>query len=300
MEWDKIKQYLIIVFIGINVFLFIFNYNLQKDDYRLTKDQQTLLSEVAKKNDFVIYSNYLTTYKPMAQIKVKRDTFNKDKIINEVFTEKPTINLGNNNIETYTSSTQSLVFDGNTVTYKNKKAKEPYKNDIAVDIEVIKSLGKETADKFVVGEFEYELSKKGFKSLNNGYRMTYYEKYKGSYIFSNTISVDITAQGIVDSVVMVRYKPMGMEKKKRDIYPVDEAIYNVIYYIRENIEQGKSGIYHVGEIDLGYYTPDIVYEAAANPCYRITLVPADASTGQKSKIIYVDAYTNEIYEQTKG
>lgn len=290
MEWIKIKKYLIIIFLFINLFLLGFNYLIERNRYTLSSYDNNLLKEVVSDNGMPIYTKYPNDFYPMSQIMMQEYNFDEEKMADQVFTIEYKVINHDNGKTTYTNSkeTEKLVFDNQHIDYTNEEGKFDINEGEDMRSQAI-ALAKEFASLLTNDEYNFVLLSHDVMKEDEIYKIKLCEEYKGNKIFSNFVSVIVTKEGIVEAE-FERYAPTGYQGRKRDIYPVDEVLYNVLYYIREKYEDAN---FALEEIDKGYYanTNAIDYEATANPSYRIPLMNLNTGEGQ---IIYVDAYSNEI------
>ncbi|WP_105617323.1 hypothetical protein [Vallitalea okinawensis] len=291
MEWIKIKKYLIAIFLFINLFLFGFNYLIERNRYTLSSNDNNLLKEVVSDNGMPIYTKYPNDFYPMSQLMMQEYHFNEKEIADQVFTAESKVSNYDNGKTTYTNinnEVEKLIFDQQRINYVNEDGKFDINDKNNIRDEAI-TLAKKFASLLTNDEYDFVYLAYDMKKENEIYEVTLCEEYKGNKIFSNYLKVIVTKEGIIEAEYE-HYAPTGYLGSEREIYPVDEVLYNVLYYIEENYENAN---FALEDIDKGYYTNNIIidYEATANPSYRIPLM--NLNTGQ-SQIIFVDAYTNEI------
>lgn len=274
---------------ALNSILFIMNYETNIKKYQLSSVDENRIREILSDDNIIVY-RVLPNYYPLPQLKMQKYDFDVQKIVKQVFNEDyKKAYLKNKTTYTNKDETEFIEFyeAERKIKYQNEEGKfdiDNYKKEEAQKI----------AMKFAnwIIDEEYELKPVTPQLDRDGYFIfNFYEVYKDYDIYSSYISVKVTEKGVTEAEI-VRYKPIKFHGNKREIYPIDEVLINVLGYINEHIEGRPVIIDYIG---IGYYIDKQTMGnvSIANPYYIIILNHAEGET----QIIHVDAYTNEIIAQ---
>lgn len=296
MNWNKVLNVFIIILVVVNLGLFGFDKYNEQFKYVLTNERVEQLTRVMNLKG-VQYNGFLSgdvkNYYPMTSVELEAPSADKESIIKRILTDEvPETRMESMPVrERVFTETQSLTFfygeDRGVVYYEGSGSHyQPKDMTIeAVDI-VAKAFAKDMFGEDVV------MTITDRKMSNDSFRIEMNEVFNDRIIFQTSIQLQITSEGIKEATA-VRYKPLETVGNRESVYPLDEVMYNLIYYL-ENEEADQEGILdklEIRDIDLGYYIVDsnrnkLVYEV--EPYYRFIF--------ESGEIYYVNGFTNVIYK----
>ena len=273
--------------------LFINQKNYESERYIMSDSRADQVRKVLNEVGISIYT-YIPGYYPQTQLRLESPTLDKDKIIQKILGDTYESRLDDDYFaERIFNDQQELTFymgdQKGMLYYKLKEGEKAYIPEDLTDASVRKVILQFAEDLF--GE-DTNMQPTYWKEIEGaGYRIELNESYKGNLVLQSYIKLYITMDGIEEALA-IRYKPIEFSGGKQNIYPFDEVIYNLMYYLEENneiqVEGSGRGIRH---IDIGYYVVD---EGARNltfradPYYRVIFNDGD--------VYYINAYSNVIYK----
>ncbi len=295
LNWNKVLNVFIIIFLGFNLLLFMNQKNYESERYVMSDSRVRQMERVLNERGIGIYT-YIPGYYPQTQLRLESPTLDKDNIIQRVLGEVYESRLDNDYFaERIFNEDQELTFymgeQKGMMYYKLKDGAKAYAPEDLTDASIRKVILQFSEDLF--GE-ETNMQPTYWKEVDGeGYRIELNESYKGNLIFQSYIKLYITMNGIEEALA-IRYKPIEFSGDKQNVYPFDEVIYNLMYYLEEEYSESQieqSGRRTIRYIDVGYYVVD---EGARNltfradPYYRVIFEDGD--------VYYINAYSNVIYK----
>jgi len=292
MNWNRVINVFLLIFALLNIFLWRYQIQYEENRYTINQVRKDQLSTVLSNNGISSYV-FLPEYYPTSQLELEAPSIDKNEISTSILGDDYTrglkdgmevheSNLGS--ITYYTDVKQSYIFyKGSGVKYLPKDL-----TSSAVD-QVAKEFARDLFGKDVKMEITVRKNIKDSEE-EAGYQLEMNEIFRDKIIFQTFIKLRITRQGIMEALA-VRYKPLDYYGNNKNIYPYDEAIYSLIYYMKENETQDIEGEGHISDVDIGYYIMDVDtrrYEYQVDPYYRIIF--SDGS------VYYINAYTNDVFE----
>ena len=280
MDWKRVKKIIILLLIVLNAGLFVLN-RYYNNDYRVTQSEQNAVYKILSQNGIGIYTDIITSYKPMKQLDVtvtspdieelKKMFFDKDE---EVKTE---VEFEQAILKSYSAE---LVAEDSRLYFTCPTGKGELKG---VGKDAAKRLAQEFMDNMGDIYSEYVLDRITYK--NGGYQLEYYEYYDGWKVFCNYCIFFIDENGI-KTIESENYDINGFVEDNRDICASSEA---VLTYIYSNKDKNKKGTF-IEDMELGYAlkeSEEIVDGSKIRlvPCYYIYLLNED-----EPFVVY--AYTN--------
>lgn len=292
MNWNKVLNVFILIFLMINIALFLYQGYYEEVRYTLSAEKEAQLSKVLNSNGISIYK-LIPSFYPKSQLELKVPSDDRESIVERVLGTKVSSRIEANGLgERVFTDTESLVFYVGTqlglIYYTGTDDKYRPKNMTLSEIESVAS----AFSKELFGE-DVEMVITAEKATEGGYRIEMNEKFKDSIIFQSYIKLLITQNGIEEALA-TRFEPIGQVGQRKNIYPFDEIMYSLMYYLYDEIHASSDSDDKlkkiVRDIDIGYYlidanVKDIVMQA--DPYYRVIFEDGD--------IYYINAYTNDIY-----
>lgn len=291
MNFSRILNIFIILFLIANITLYgIYEYR-SKEVYTLTSEKEMLLTEVLGENNMCIYC-LLPNFKPMKVMNVRKKKIDENKIRKQTFGDVKV---------TFKGLKQQYIYKNETLTickgtkegliyYTNSYDKQIENNFNKSDIE---KFGKDIIKKLTTDD-SLILTAIGPGDDNKYYQLEYNDLFKGQTIFNNSASLIFYEDGKINGIVLNDYEPIRLKGESKEIYPVDEVLYQFMHSIRE---KGNEELIRIMGIDIGYYIVDegITNEddiIDAEPCYRIRL--------GNNEVHYINAYTNKNISYRKN
>lgn len=289
MNWAKVKNILIIIFLILNGALGYMNYQKRIEAFTLTKQQESNIKKLLYDNNIMVYTLLPQKYPSMRKLLLApkpMDGEEQRKFLKEIFGGSEDLSISTITSEQYEKQT--------VYSKKNEKVGFStgyifYRADLSLKSPKIytKEGSKKLADEFL-DRLGYRLSSLewDFKEEDGNYKYIYYETYNGKFIYNSYIEFLIKPQGI-EKVDIYEMKPIKYAELSRSIYAPDEMLFGFMNQVKKFKEPQK--ILVIQKIDLGYLVESEkpwLKEGEAIPYYRITL--ADG------RYFYMNAYTNEM------
>jgi regulatory protein YycI of two-component signal transduction system YycFG len=285
MNFGKILNIFIVLFLIVNILLFgIYGYK-NKMNYSIKGEKEKLLIEVLNNNNVYVYC-LLPEFHPKKRLRIEIKKVEEEKLKKSMFGNSETVYKRLPLELSYTKDNEKLVI------YKGgaKKGEIYYINTDVMDeedfdISFIQKLSKKLMNKLTIKE-NMILTSTQHDDYNKYYQLEYNDKFKGQTIFSSYANFRFYKNGIVEGEVTNQYKPTKFVGHKKELYPIDEVLYKFMDNIRK---KDNNELIKIKGIDIGYYIDE---EDISNkdifdiePCYRIRL--------GNNEVYYINAYTNK-------
>ncbi|VDN48052.1 conserved protein of unknown function [Petrocella atlantisensis] len=284
MNMQKMLNGFIMIFLIINLGLFLFIYQRDVSRHTLSGERIDQLERILEKNDIYLL-DHLPDFHPKSKLRVSMPVDIEKELV-EVFFQNEEVRFTiSANAHTHETAVERLTFD-----QVNEKGRVFYGSNEPTFVpknllghEKLKSAN-DFVDKMTLGKGKYELTDQRDGDVFSIYY--YNERFLGELIFSNETVVRMEEKGITEARA-IRYVPQGFVGNPLELFPADEALYKFMSYIRAFEDTTLT----ITDFDLGYAIGQSPLENVIwmeiEPYYRIKL-----STGQT---YFINAYTNEIY-----
>lgn len=283
----------ILIFLLINIALYGFQNLSEEKRYEISNERIAQMSSVLNRNGLVLYSYILPDYYPMNRLELEAPTADKEAMNRRIFgDEVPETRMENVPVrERLFTKDQSLTFyygEQKGLVYYEGSSDKYIPKDLTISSvdDVAKAFAKDLFGDGVDMEITYR------KTADNTYRIEMNEKYKERLILQSYIKMTISESGIEEALA-IRYNPSEFIGTKENVYPFDEVVYSLMYYLEEESNSDEPYIEKrkIKDIDIGYYIIDqdmrkLLYQV--EPYYRVIF-----DTGE---IYYINAFTNSIYK----
>lgn len=283
MNWDKMINSLIIIFLSINIGLFFFNSYKANEQYNISSERKEQLISILKDNNIELGCELPSNY-PKSKVQLQTPIVNKKDILDTFFGEEHRLISVTNLYEKHYSNNREIYFykgeNKGVITYVGKEVS--YKPSSNTENSIIEA-GEKFASDITLNSVNLTLT--SIKAYDKYYELEFNEKYKDNILFSNYVIVRMSEHGVLEART-IRYNPIKFLGAKQEIFPIDEVLYN--YMINNNNEEKVKII----DIDLGYNlgVDEIGYNSVAEavPYYRIKL--------DNGSTYYINAYTNLLID----
>ena len=292
MEWKAVKNLLLVLLILLNGVLGFFNYRQYQQNV-LTSSQERAIYEVLSQNHIILYTDLLTKFPPMRKVSLKAPNYSRDDIKQQFFAGEETTITVEFDKTIIKSPQKTLTMEGNQgnivftegTRQSQKITLEQAKKEAGLFVDTLKK----SNEKFEIGSV---------REIEDGYEITFFQKYKGLWIFANYYKVTVGQNGI-SSVKLTYFEVEGFTGEKKDICFSDEALLTFLIEVEKEREQ--TGIYEtitVQKMELGYdfkQMEELTADSVAKlvPCYYIYVLG-------KEEPYRINAYTNEMIQPAKG
>lgn len=289
MNWQKIINIFIVIFIAIN--LIIIGINKYKDNqrYNLSYERKDQLSSILSQKGFSLY-DHIPSFFPMKKIILDPPSVDKEKIARTMIKNMEFSIRFKEDAEVYETDDQEIEFmkgdKKGLVVYRG--AIEEYKPS-SLELKEVERVGKRFAEDFTLSAAKLELT--FIKQVDDFFVLEFNEVYKGEILFCSYVHMKISTRG-VEEAESIRYVPTSFKGEEQNLYPIDEALYNFLSKVQPN--EGER--YYIKGIDVGYNLGtqgnelNILIEAV--PYYRVKL--------DNGLTYYINAYTNEFKDEEPG
>lgn len=292
MNWDKAMNLLIIMFISINLYLGLGNYNKYVLSYRLDTNQVDTVKALLEEDAIYIQGDLPLSYKPMGTVWLKPmmiDNSLRDRIIKAILSEDLAQVIIRKDKEVDGQSTEHLVY-----TYDNKELKfagnQVNYSDQNVSQEAVVGEKKQllaTANDFVTRldlSENYKNKIINYKIESYGAEVTYYEVYKGFPLFDSYVKMKITPEGVAQAELKLT-KQEERVMNTQSIIPINR----ILFELSEVIDAVEA--VNILNIELGYGIQERkrmhFLEEELIPMYKIEISGLNES-------LFVNAYTSEL------
>lgn len=272
MNWFKAKNLILVSLLIMNIISIVLIYGTS-DTYILTNERiETTYQVLSSKYNIGIYAQFPKKYKPMKEIKVVNQGVNVSSYLHDMFFDEiENVNIINEEDKfIYQNLDKTLMIQDGDFALSTTNGIELSKSDILLEFQ-------ENIGNFLLYD-QYEA---------NGLTIyDYRENFEDQTIYTNYIIIE-EKDGVIYNVEGYYAKPIGFIDNKREIIPVDMALYNFANFYPRTENQEII----IDEIDLVYNQeqfisePDV--ELKATPCYLIKVRGNNIP-------VKIDAYTNTI------
>ncbi len=261
MNWEKSKNIIIWLLLGLNIYLLAVN-TIFKTSYDIKGEQEKSIIELLSKNGIGIYDEIDIEYKPLAPLNIlasDSDIDEKDYMSHfltnpEVIEEdKKIIATENSKTIIFENGFIKLVINDENEYISYGEDLEKFVQDLAPAYKNFKIDKKFTDDSKVVYEFR--------------------EMYKDKIVYTNYLSVEVLDNKI-SGVEGFYGKVLESKDKPREVASIDMVLYT--FMEEAKLFYGEDKKIFITSVDLVYYQEeyseyDEVVEntAKAIPCYRI-------------------------------
>ena len=229
----------------------------------------------------------------MRKLSLSAPMYSRDDMKQQFFAQEEATITVEFNKTIITSENKVLTMEGNKgeLVFKNgtRESKTTTLNEARKEArEFVETISKSNGNHFEVGNVQ---------EIEGGYKVTFFQKYKGVYVFANGFEVYVGEKGI-SRVKLNYFNTEGFTGDKKDICFSDEALLTFLREIEK--EREETDIYEtvtVQKMELGYDFQEMEYLKVDNvaklvPCYRIYVLG-------KQKPYIINAYTNEMIREIK-
>ncbi len=275
MDWNKAKNYTIILLLFLNALLFGLNISRYLDR-RLSGTEVANITRVLSSNGITLAADIPRDVGNLSQLTLSAEGYNLFDLVDLFF--EPNISVKRTeefNVTIFKAGNRTLRINGKSITFTDS------------DIKVYDSEeAEEKADEYIKAltplfpEFKQVFS----RSLDEGFKIEYNMFYKGNNCFNNSCIFEFKDSGLT---LRLKYsEPLGFTGIKSEVYTADIALYLFMNNIKEKYPEET---FTVTEISRGYYAEyeQENTEAEALPCYRIR-------TAEKDETYYINGYTGSF------
>ena len=293
MRWNKALNFLLIIFICLNIALAWINYDRFNGSYKVSEERiQTIKSLLADRN-IQVKADLPTLFIPRSSIWIEPIEISaslRDAIVNRLFgKERADVTITNEvsgdygkNALIYSKGEAQLKFYKDHIGYRNEAAKS---KETAVSIKQASKFAKDFIRQLDLADHLKEV-KIDYRSESYGIAVTYYEVYRGLPIFDSYVKMKISPNGVFEAEVRC-LEVTDKVSLTKPLYPIDQVLFALQNPIVEN------ETYVIESVELGYRLDHSegmhILSEEAVPVYKITIEGL-------SDPIFVNAYTN-TYEK---
>lgn len=295
MNWSKLLTVMIMVFLVINILLFSYQRFYERNRYTLSKERESQLNSYVNSEGVVLYY-VIPSYYPKSSLELNSPKMDKEAIAKRILGDVQESRLEDTSLaERRFNENESLTFyagdQEGVIFYKSTNSSYIPKDMTIGSVDAI-------AMRFAKDLFGSEVDmvvtyrKANDPGTEEGYLIELNEQFKDTIIFQTYVKLKITKEGIKEAIG-IRYEPIDFVGVKKNIYPFDEVIYSLMYYLKDDLAKIKVDPKKtIKDIDIGYYLIDvdqrkIVYQV--EPYYRIIF--------NDGETYFINAYTNDITKQ---
>ncbi|MCD7777022.1 MAG: two-component system regulatory protein YycI [Clostridiales bacterium] len=275
MDWNRAKNYTIILLLILNVLLLGLNLS-EYADRGLSGTEVSNITTVLENNGISVETDIPRGAENLPQLTLSAEGYNLFELVDIFF--EPNVSVKRTeefNVTIFKAGNETLRVNDRTAMYTNGDIKA----ESMEEAEKIASEYMETFDDFFPG-FKYEHS----QGLENGYKIEYNMYYKGNNCFNNICIFEFGKSGM--NLKLKYSEPLSFTGIKSEVYSADIILYSFMNNIN-NMYPDES--FTITEITLGYYDESEGgnSQEEALPCYRIR-------TAEKDESYYINGYTGSV------
>jgi len=291
MEWERAKNYILIMFILLNIglaFLWFGEYNR----YTMTAEQERMINSILSQNNISMYIRPVRRSPPKSPLHVTGFYYNEEKLL-DLFFENPD-NIINDSSEFYRlfrCMHSQLVISNGFVAFNTIKPLG-FRNTGEFFIQNPQELNLQSATALTAPFIEsyFPEFRQDSSFYDGGIHITYRQAYRGRIIHSNFIEFLVTQNGI-QRIEMQFGQVIGHGGTPQMIFAPDEALLTFTQFIRHRSQYSPIIITYM---DLAYFKDyDFISDQPgtvpyfAMPFYRIFIQGDD-------RPFLINAFTNVL------
>jgi len=294
MRWDKALNYLIVIFLCVNILLAAIHYERYITSYRVSDESIGTVTSILRKQGIEVRANLPTSFSPRPSLwmePIEITTTLRDQMVTHLLGEdrsRITITSESGKGEygkaalVYSMEEKQLRFYKDKITYSNHEA---YENGSSLSYKEALKHAKAFINRLNL-DGHFEEVKIDYISESHGATVTYYEVYKGLPIFSSYVKMKVSPKGIIEAEVKC-LKITDKVGPIKPLYPIDQVLFGL-----QDLELGDKG-YIIESVELGYRFNHAegmhILSEEAVPMYKIKIKGLGIP-------VFVNAYTN-TYEE---
>lgn len=294
MRWDKALNYLIAIFLCLNILLAVVHYERYTTTYKVSEEQIDTVISILEKQAIEVKADLPISFAPRPSLwiePIEVTTTLRDQLINSLLGEdRSRITITNEsstqeygkNVLIYSMEEKQLKFYNDKITYSNAGIDKAtnnlsYKEALKYAKAFIKQINME--------EYFSEV-KIDYRSESYGATVTYYKVYRGLPIFDSYVKMELLPGGIFEAEIKC-LKITDKVGPMKPLYPIDQVLFGL-----QDLDLGDGG-YTIEAVELGYRLDNAegmhILSEEAVPMYKIKIKGLSAP-------VFVNAYTN-TYEE---
>lgn len=284
MNWGKILNKLIVVFLILNIILGSLNFGKNIKAYIMTNSSQQDVIKMLESKNILVTASVPRIAVPMSAVWIMPENITlskREEMVKAILGQNGVAISNKNNKRYYTKELKQLIFDYNTMIYTNTEGTPILEN-------IDEKKAKKEADLFLkklsLGN-NFKRAKVSCQQEENIFTFTYYETINFLPVFNSYVKVVVSDKGVIYAQVN-KVKVTKADSAKQYIYPADK----VLFGIEDYLESSEKPVVITG-ITLGYGVSDEktqdIFEEEAVPVYKIDIL-------NKNEPIYINAYTNNL------
>jgi len=294
MNWNRILDTMLIIFIVLNILIFGYSKLSTQNQYVLSYERESLLKEIMYDEGITMY-NFYPSYEPMASLIVQVPDYDREAIITRIFDGMDYVSDRELTIErviydAYSYNNQTLVFySGNYAGLIDYKGPSPLYQVKAFEENSVTILAKEFADDLIGSIAPLEVYNVYYDEELEQYHVLLNQVDDEILMLCDYVEVVISEDGIVSARASV-YPIVSRSGEKKELYPIDEVLYKWM----DTIDVASNELARIKSIDIGYHigldelNKDASIEAV--PYYQIIM--------QDGTMYDISAYTNQLIKET--
>lgn len=284
MNWNRVLNVLILIFLLLNVVLFVLKQKTDVEKYTLSSEREQQLRDILTTEKNIAVYDYLPAFYPKSRLELQTPQVDQEKIKEMFFEGDVKISMTENNAEKYYDGQQEIYFykgdNKGVVFYKGTNKNYVPKNSSE---NAIIETAKKFANDIFLGKAKMVLTHT--HTVDGEYIFLFNEQYRKQTLFCNYVTIRIDKNGVKEAQAL-RYKPLDFLTSSLNIVAVDEALYNLMF----SLNNSNNELLKITDIDLGYdldiddNVNAVIFEAI--PYYRVKMVNGED--------YFINAYTNKI------
>ena len=282
MQWDRAKNFMLLFFLIVNVFLAaIIRY--EANAYTLTRERENAIQAVFAQNNINMYYQIPRHFVPMRALQVSGYDYDIDRMLAIFFPHGAEIShTGDSRRDEFTYGDSRLIIRDRYIFFVSGLNVTGVPDQNAA-IALTQEFVDEHYPNFALDIQSTRQARRG------GLRIFYRQVYQGQIIHTNFLEFLITGSGddlVIEEVDIHYVRPIGFAYMPRELVGSDEALLTFVQYIRPHSYEPVL----IRHMDIVYFQS--VYDTGnfnyAEPTYRIFI------EGQDEPFL-INAYTNRMH-----
>ncbi|NDL66422.1 hypothetical protein [Anaerotalea alkaliphila] len=249
MNWNRVLNVFIAVFLLLNLGIFGFRYMESRKSHSLSPEREAQLKAVLQERKGIMIYDHLPDFYPKSRLELQPpvlDQGQKEKIRNHLVGGQARFSIAPGNGERYAGEEGDVVFSSGTDAGRILFQGRPSAYAVqGTGREGMAKAAQQFAGDLYPGKVGMVLTQQRMEG--DTVVFLFNERYKGELLFCNQVEVRIDGSGRWE-VEAIRYPPLEFRPPAWEVVPVDEALYQFMLHL----EPREGDLVKITDIDLGY------------------------------------------------
>ena len=280
MEWERAKNYILIFLVLLNAALGAVLF-LESQRYTLSADHERNIFAVLAQNNINMYISPIRRFPPMRHLHISGFYYDEYALIAMLFPDPLQVVQIDAEFSQFEDAYSRLIISNGFVSYENLIPRTATNNLPPLEI----------TDTFIMQNFpDFELDTVWRMPNDEGVRITYRQKYRDHFIYTNFVEL-LVHEGLIRMIDMQFGQVQGHSGTPRAIASSDEALLTFVQRVQFMAETEP---WFITRMDIAYFQE---YEISDQPGATYSVVPFYRIFVQgDDRAFLINAFTNTIID----